>query len=235
MWQRFKEVLRQARAQAEQTVQAKYSGAALPSNIISAASNPAVAAYREEVFAAFPYTEEAKGWLRDSINFEAQDLRSMRGGGYWDPSRNLVFLYTAQYEAAIHELAHAWWHERRLGQEDAMIEATIRLSAEPDPRYARTQAGVRVHPRHPGAELGGHAGGPQRLGDVRWPRERHDGRPAPRPAVRAPLLRGHVFAAPRRRPLARRARPAPLIDICGQSPTSVRGSSGPLTTRRDTL
>ena len=138
MWQRFKEVLRQARAQAEQTVQAKYSGAALPSNI-SAASNPAVAAYREEVFAAFPYTEEAKGWLRDSINFEAQDLRSMRGGGYWDPSRNLVFLYTAQYEAAIHELAHAWWHERRLGQEDAMIEATIRLSAEPDPRYARTQ------------------------------------------------------------------------------------------------
>jgi hypothetical protein len=61
----------------------------------------------------------------------------MRGGGYWDPGRNLVFLYTAQYEAAIHELAHAWWHTRRIGREDEMIQATIALSEERDPRYQR--------------------------------------------------------------------------------------------------
>ncbi len=138
MWQRFKDVWRQAKVQAEQTLQAKYSGGASPVGI-SSATNPAVAAYLEEVFATFPYTEEAKQWLRASITFEVQDLRSTRGGGYWDPSRNTVFLYTTQYEAAIHELAHAWWHERRIGQEDAMIEATIHLSEERDPRYARTQ------------------------------------------------------------------------------------------------
>jgi hypothetical protein len=206
MWQRFKEAWRQARVQAEQTLQAKYDAAANSSGI-SAATNPAVAAYLEEVFATFPYTDEAKRWLRENINFEAQDLRSTRGGGYWDPARNTVFLYTAQYEAAIHELAHAWWHERRLGQEDAMIEATIRLADERDPRYARTQGlaygyihGIPeqnwgLHPRHPGAELGGDAGGAQRLGDVRRPCQRDDGRHPAGPALRPSLLRRHVPAA----------------------------------------
>jgi hypothetical protein len=105
----------------------------------SAESDPAVAAFREEVFAAFPYTDEAKQWLRTAVDFEAADLSSTRGGGYWQPDQNKVFLFTAQYEAAIHELAHAWWHYRRAGQEDALIAATIRLSEETDPRYARMQ------------------------------------------------------------------------------------------------
>src|SRR5690242_251371 len=114
MWQRFKEAWRQAQERAAATYAAKYGAAARSGNPISAAANPAVAAYLEEVFAAFPYTEEAERWLRDSITFEVADLGSTRGGGYWDPSRDAVFLYTAQYEAAIHELAHAWWHTRRL-------------------------------------------------------------------------------------------------------------------------
>ncbi len=104
---------------------------------ISAATNPAVAAYREEVFTLFPFAEEAKRWLREEIGFEVQDLHSTRGGGYWYPDQRKVFLFTAQYEAAIHELAHAWWHDRRIGQEEAMMEATIALSGETDPRYAR--------------------------------------------------------------------------------------------------
>ncbi len=106
---------------------------------ISADRNPAVAAFREEVLSLFPYREEAKQWLRTQIGFEVQDLTSTRGGGFWIPDQNKVFLYTAQDEAAIHELAHAWWHYRRAGQEDAMIEATIRLSEETDPRYRRMQ------------------------------------------------------------------------------------------------
>jgi hypothetical protein len=101
--------------------------------------SPDAARYLEEVFASFPYTVEAQAWLRATISCTVQDLSSVRGGGYWDPARNLVFLYTAQYEAAIHELAHAWWHTRRLGQEEAMIQATIALSEERDPRYARLQ------------------------------------------------------------------------------------------------
>lgn len=104
---------------------------------ISAATNPAVAAFREEVLATFPYREEAKAWLRTAVDFEVEDLSSTRGGGFWIPDENKVFLYTAQYEAAIHELAHAWWHYRREGQEDAMIAVTIRLSEERDPRYER--------------------------------------------------------------------------------------------------
>jgi hypothetical protein len=95
------------------------------------------ARYLEEVFAAFPYTEEAQAWLRANIALTVEDPGSVRGGGYWDPALDLVFLATAQYEAAIHELAHAWWHTRRLGQEEALIQATIALAAEPDPRYAR--------------------------------------------------------------------------------------------------
>ena len=105
---------------------------------MSAAVNPAVAAFREEVLATFPYREEAKEWLRTAVDFEVEDLSSTRGGGFWYPDENKVFLYTAQYEAAIHELAHAWWHYRRIGQEEAMIETTIRLSQETNPRYQRT-------------------------------------------------------------------------------------------------
>lgn len=103
----------------------------------AAASDAAVAAFLHDVLTRFPYTDEAKVWLSTAIGFEVQDLASTRGGGYWIPDQNKVFLFTAQYEAAIHELAHAWWHYRRAGNEDRLIEATIRLSEEKDPRHAR--------------------------------------------------------------------------------------------------
>ena len=103
----------------------------------SARSNPAVAAFREDVLTRFPYSMAAREWFRATIDFEVADLNSVRGGGYWQPESNKVFLFTAQYEAAIHELAHAWWHLRRLGQEEDMIQATIALAEEPDPRYHR--------------------------------------------------------------------------------------------------
>ena len=105
----------------------------------SAAHNPTVAAFREEVLTLFPYAEAAKEWFRTAIGFEVEDLSSTRGGGYWYPDQSKVFLFTAQYEAAIHELAHAWWHTRRIGQEDALIATTIELSRESEPRYARMQ------------------------------------------------------------------------------------------------
>ena len=103
----------------------------------SARTNPAVAAFREDVLTRFPYSVAAREWFRAEIDFEVADLTSVRGGGYWLPEEQKVFLFTAQYEAAIHELAHAWWHPRRIGQEDDMIQATIALSEEPDPRYRR--------------------------------------------------------------------------------------------------
>ncbi len=102
-----------------------------------ARSDASVAAFLQDVLARFPYTEEAKTWLTTAIGFEVQDLTSHRGGGYWIPDQNKVFLFTGQYEAAIHELAHAWWHYRRAGFEERMIEATVRLSSETDQRYER--------------------------------------------------------------------------------------------------
>lgn len=103
----------------------------------SAFTNPAIAAFRADVLGRFPYTVDAREWLASGIDFEVEDLGSTRGGGFWIPEENKVFLYTAQYEAAVHELAHAWWHERRLGQEEALMQATIALSEEADPRYRR--------------------------------------------------------------------------------------------------
>jgi len=107
---------------------------------IDAATNPLVAAYLEEVFATFPYTDAAQEWLRETVGFEVQNLDTLRGGGYWYPDQNKVFLFTAQYEAAIHELAHAWWHYRRIGRERKMMDATVALAEETDPRYARMAA-----------------------------------------------------------------------------------------------
>jgi len=109
------------------------------SSPISAARNPAVAAYLDDVLTTFPYTDAAKAWFHSAITFEVENLESTNGGGFWYPDRYAVFLYTAQYEAAIHELAHAWWEERRPRLKDALIEATIRLSEETDPRYQRMQ------------------------------------------------------------------------------------------------
>ena len=101
-------------------------------------SGEGTASFLHDVLTRFPYTDEARHWLSTAISFEVQDLSSTRGGGFWIPDQHKVQLFTAQYEAAIHELAHAWWHYRRQGREDAMIEATITLSKETDPRYART-------------------------------------------------------------------------------------------------
>jgi hypothetical protein len=122
LWQRTRERLAQA-----------------TSSSISAARNPAVAAYLDEVLTAFPYTDAAKAWFHNAITFEVENLESTNGGGFWYPDRYTVFLYTAQYEAAIHELAHAWWEERRPRLKDALIEATVRLSEETDSRYSRLQ------------------------------------------------------------------------------------------------
>ncbi|WIG59014.1 MAG: hypothetical protein OJF49_001761 [Ktedonobacterales bacterium] len=130
MWQRIREAWRQAKEQSA----LKYD--AQPATV----TPEDAAAFLQEVLTTFPYTDEAKHWLSTAIGFEVADLSSTRGGGYWYPDQNKVFLFTAQYEAAIHELAHAWWHYRRIGQEDALIDATIALSKETDPRYARLQS-----------------------------------------------------------------------------------------------
>jgi hypothetical protein len=102
---------------------------------------PAARKLREDLFAQFPFTPEAAGWLRENAGIAVKDFTSQRGGGYWYADQRLVLLFTAQMEAALHEHAHAWWefHGHRLPAADELIDAVIRLSQEPDPAYAATQ------------------------------------------------------------------------------------------------
>lgn len=89
----------------------------------------------EMVMREHHFTRGARAWLESEVRLRVDDLASTRGGGYWQPSTREVRLFTGQHEAAVHELAHAWWHYRRERLKDQMIEATVRLSAEKDPRY----------------------------------------------------------------------------------------------------
>ena len=136
------------------------------------ATDDASRAFREELFHFFPFALEAQDWLRREIGFQVQDHTSTTGGGGWYPHERMVRLNTAQYEAAIHELAHAWWHDRRHTRKDALVAAVQRLAQEVDafPIVGRL-AHDYIHgiPTQPGFERGmllpreewGSGGGPQ--------------------------------------------------------------------------
>src|SRR5881227_142805 len=78
--------------------------------------------FADRVMREHHFTPEAQRWLRGHVKLRVDDLASTRGGGYWQPANNEVRLFTAQDEAAVHELAHAWWHDRRHSVKDEMIE-----------------------------------------------------------------------------------------------------------------
>ncbi len=89
---------------------------------------------------ALPLRARAWQWLQwYGVRVEVKNPDSTRGGGLWWPDKKLVELETAQEEAAIHELAHAWWEERR---KDRQVRETFslmvqRLSQEPASHYRR--------------------------------------------------------------------------------------------------
>jgi hypothetical protein len=133
------------------------------------------ASFLTEVFGLFPFTAEAENWLHHNVHVQVIDVHSTAGGGGWYPDQRLVRLNTAQYEAAIHELAHAVWHARRRDRQvrDGLVAAVRQLAEDIDPRWARahTLAGHYVHgiATQPGFEHGmllpsskwGTGGGPQ--------------------------------------------------------------------------
>lgn len=82
----------------------------------------------------------ASAWRRlveRGVRVVVRDPKSASGGGFWHPDSKLVELLTAQKEAAIHEVAHAWWEELRRDDRvrEAFLAAVARLSRETDPRY----------------------------------------------------------------------------------------------------
>src|SRR5687768_1440512 len=100
----------------------------------------AVRAWFEDLFQRYPFTRQATEYFR-TLRLEAGDLSAEWGGGFWWGDRRLVQVRGCQDEAAIHELAHAYWHEAREAGSTAreLMDAVVKLSRETDPRFARAQ------------------------------------------------------------------------------------------------
>jgi hypothetical protein len=94
----------------------------------------------EDLFRRFDFTHQAIAYFR-TLRLEAGDLSQEWGGGLWWGDLRMVQVRGCQDEAAIHELAHAYWHDAREVGTTArdLMDAVVRLSAETDPRYARAQ------------------------------------------------------------------------------------------------
>ena len=101
----------------------------------------AVRSWFEQLFARHPFANDAIDYFR-GLRLEAGDLSQEWGGGFWWGDQRLVQVRGAQDEAALHELAHAFWHEARERDDNAreIMDAVVRLADERDPRYARAQS-----------------------------------------------------------------------------------------------
>ncbi len=100
----------------------------------------AVREWFETLFNRQPFTDAAIAYFR-TLRLEAGDLSGAHGGGFWWGDQRLVQVRGAQDEAAIHELAHAFWHDARERGSNAreLMNAVVRLADEPDPRYRDAQ------------------------------------------------------------------------------------------------
>jgi hypothetical protein len=87
-----------------------------------------VDAWFADLFERVPFTDEAIAYFRD-LRREMGTTREPLGGGFWFGDRGLVLLRGAQDEAAIHELAHAWWERRREQHRDALMDQLRALGA----------------------------------------------------------------------------------------------------------
>ena len=109
---------------------------------------PSGAAFRDDVLARYPFTDEARALLR-TVRFEVKNLgEPVGGGGWYGPEARRIVLEGIQDEAAVHELAHAWADLAGFYQErepngppwptlHLPFRAAVRAAAEePDPRYA---------------------------------------------------------------------------------------------------
>jgi hypothetical protein len=101
-------------------------------------------AWFEELFARQPFAPEAIDYFR-TLRLEVGTLDEPMGGGYWFGDRGLVMLRGAQDEAAVHELAHAWWERRRERERDDLMAVLRQLGAEAPRGYARIAELAKVY------------------------------------------------------------------------------------------
>lgn len=101
-------------------------------------------AYFERVWAAYRFEPEAVAYFR-TLRLEVGTLDEPMGGGYWFGDRNLVLLRGNQEEAAIHELAHAFWERRRAAQREHLMATLRDLGTRPQPGYTAISDLARVY------------------------------------------------------------------------------------------
>jgi hypothetical protein len=89
-----------------------------------------VDAWFEGLFQRVPFDRQAVAYFR-GLRREMGTTDEPLGGGFWFGDRRLVMLRGAQDEAAIHELAHAWWERRRTQQRDALMDLLRSFGRDP--------------------------------------------------------------------------------------------------------
>ncbi len=83
-----------------------------------------------------PFDDAAVAYFR-TLRLEVGTLDEPMGGGYWFGDRNLVMVRGVQDEAAVHELAHAWWEHRRVNHRDGLMKLLRELGDHPPAGFPR--------------------------------------------------------------------------------------------------
>jgi hypothetical protein len=90
----------------------------------------------EGLFQRQPFAPQAIDYFR-TLRLEVGTLDEPMGGGYWFGDRGLVMLRGTQDEAAVHELAHAWWERRRGADRDELMAVLRDLGSRPPSGFDR--------------------------------------------------------------------------------------------------
>lgn len=101
-------------------------------------------AWFEGLWRRYAFEPQAVAYFR-TLRLEIGSLEEPLGGGYWFGDRGLVMLRGVQDEAAVHELAHAWWERERAGQRDALMDLLGELGRHPPASFPRIAELARVY------------------------------------------------------------------------------------------
>lgn len=104
----------------------------------------------------YGFREDAQRLLLDNCVFEMADPGSIRGGGFcrfgYDGERTVVHLDTAQHEAAVHEMAHAWWFLIEVGNQarkdllvNRLLEYFLKQADATPGRFALVRNHCRIY------------------------------------------------------------------------------------------
>ena len=101
-------------------------------------------AWFDRLWSRYAFEDEAIDYFR-TLRLEIGTLEEPLGGGYWISESRLVMLRGAQDEAAVHELAHAWWEGRRATRRDDLMATLGQLGSRCPSGYDRVAELAHVY------------------------------------------------------------------------------------------